>query len=160
VPLLSGLYQIGYVTRDLDAGVRQLQAIHGIERFRIKRDVRGMAGMPEMLMHQAHVFIGAVQLELIQPAGGDDALYRDVCAADSGAIRHHHFGMWVDDEAEYAGLRAALAEQNIPVVFDAKIPDIGGAIYADTRATLGHYLEYVHLIPEVKGRYYADVPQC
>ena len=129
MPLLSGLYQIAYVTTDLDAGVRQLQAIHGIERFRIKRDVPSMPGMPKMMMHQAHVFIGAVQLEVIQPAGGDDALYRDVCAADGSAILHHHFGMWVDDEAEYAGLRAALAEQNIPVVFDAKIPDIGGAIY-------------------------------
>jgi hypothetical protein len=160
VPLFSGFYQIGYVTRDLDAGMRRLGAIHGIERFRIKRDVRGLPGMPEMLMHQAHVYIGTVQLELIQPAGGDDGLYRDFCAADSSAIRHHHFGMWIDDAGEYGGLRAALAEQNIPVVFDAVIPNVGGAIYADTRATLGHYLEYVHLVPEVKRSYYADVPQC
>ena len=47
--------------------------------------------MPDMVMHQAHVFIGSVQIELIQPAGGDGALYRDVCAADLAAIRHHHF---------------------------------------------------------------------
>ena len=159
VPLLSGLFQIGYVTRDLDAGVRQLATVHGIERFRIKRDVPSMPGMPKMLMHQAHAFIGAVQIELIQPAGGDDALYRDFCAADTSAIRHHHFGMWVDDAAEYRGLRAALEEQNIPIVFEASIPNIGGAIYADTRATLGHYLEYVHLKPEAKRVYYADVPQ-
>jgi hypothetical protein len=159
VPLFPGLFQIGYVTRDLDAAVRQLGAIHGIERFRIKRDVPSMPGMPKMLMHQAHAFIGAVQIEIIQPAGGDDGLYRDFCAADSSAIRHHHFGMWVDDGAEYSGLRAALEEQNIPVVFEATIPNIGGAIYADTRSMLGHYLEYVHLTTEVKHSYYADVPQ-
>jgi hypothetical protein len=159
VPLLSGFFQIGYVTRDLDAGVRGLRAIHGIDRFRIKRNVRGMPGMPEMLLHQAHVFIGMVQIEIIQPAGGDDGMYRDLCAADSSAIRHHHFGMWVDDADEYGGLSAALEAQNIPIVFEAVIPNVGGSIYADTRATLGHYLEYIHLMPEVKSRYYVDVRQ-
>lgn len=162
VPLLSGFFQICYVSRDLDAGMRQLAVIHGINRFRIKRDVHSEPGMPKLLMNQAHVFIGSTQIELIQPAGGDDALYRDFCAADSDAIRHHHFGLWVDDAAEYESLPAALSEQNIPVTFQISIPNIGGAIcaiYADTRATLGHYLEYVHLTPEVKHGYYADVPR-
>ncbi len=159
LPLLSGFYQIGYVTRNLDAGMRHLATIHGIERFRVRRNVGSMPGMPEMLIHQAHVYIGAVQIEIIEPAGGRDALYRDPCAADESAIRLHHFGMWIDNPAEYSALRAALAEQNIPVAFEASIPNAGGAIYADTRATLGHYLEYVHLVPEVKRSYYADVPQ-
>src|SRR5512140_935300 len=150
VPLLSGLFQICYVTRDLDAGVRQLGAIHGIERFRIKRDVPSMPGMPKMTMHQAHVFLGPMQIELIQPAGGDDGLYREFCAADAGAIRHHHFGMWVDDAAEYSGLRTALAEQNIPVVFEVSILNIGGVSYADMRRQLGHFLEFVHFTPEAK----------
>jgi hypothetical protein len=159
VPLFSGFFQIGYVTRDLDAGMRRLGATHGIERFRIKRDVHGMPGMPEMLLHQAHVYIGAVQIELIQPAGGDDRLYRAFCATDSSAIRHHHFGMWIDDPAEYGCLRAALEEQNIPIVFEASTPNVGGAIYADTSEKLGHYLEYIHLTPEAKRGYYADVPR-
>lgn len=159
VPLLSGFFQICYVTQDLDAGMRQLAAIHGIEHFRIQRDVPSLPGMPKMLIHEAHVFIGAVQIELIQPAGGDDALYRDVCAADiAAAIRHHHFGLWVDDAAEFDNLPATLAEQNIPITFQASIPNVGGAIYADLRQTLGHYLEYVHLTPAVKRDYYADVP--
>jgi hypothetical protein len=159
IPLLKGFYQIGYVARDLDAAVRQLQAIHGVECFRIKRDVPSMPGMPKMVINQAHAFIGTVQIEIIQPAGGDDALYRDFCAADGSAIRFHHFGMWVDDAAQYGGLHAALEEQHIPIVFEATIPNVGGAIYADTRAKLGHYLEYVHLTPEVKRSYYADVPR-
>ncbi len=158
VPLLSGFFQIGYVTSDLDASMRQLGAAHGIERFRVKRDVPAMPGMPRMVIHQCHAYVGAVQFEIIQPAGGDDALYRDFCVADKGSIRLHHLGMWVDDAAEFGGLRAALEEQNIPIVFEASIPNVGGAIYADTRAQLGHYTEYVHLVPEVKRGYYADVP--
>ncbi len=159
VPLLSGFFQIGYVTSDLDAAVRRLSTIHGIESFRVNRDVPSMPGMPRMLLHQAHAFIGAVQIEIIQPAGGDDGLYRECCAAEEGSIRHHHFGMWVDDAADYGGLRAGLEEHGIPIVFQVSIPSVGGAIYADARATLGHYLEYVHFRPEVKRGYYADVPR-
>ena len=40
--------------------MQMLAATHGIERFRVKRDVPGLPGMPEMVMHQAHVFIGSV----------------------------------------------------------------------------------------------------
>lgn len=159
VPLLTGLYQIAYVSTDLEAGMRQLAAVHGIDRFRVKHDVPSSTGMPDMVMHQAHVFIGPVQIELIQPAGGDDALYRDVCAADPAAIRHHHFGMWVDDPVEYRRIPGTLAQQQIPITFQMSIPEVGGAIYADTRRTLGHYLEYVHLLPEAKDKYYADVPR-
>lgn len=158
VPLYNGFYQTAYVTADLDAAMRMLAATHGIERFRIKRDIPGLPGMPEMVMHQAHAYLGAVQIELIQPAGGDDGLYRDFCAAEPAAIRHHHFGMWTDDVAVYEGLPAALAEHDIPVVFKASIPNVGGAIYADARRMLGHYLEYVNLRPDVKDIYYADVP--
>ncbi len=159
VPLLSGFFQFGYVTSDLDAGLRRLEAAHGIRRFRVKRDVPSMPGMPDMVIHQAHVYVGALQIEIIQPAGGDDGLYRDFCAADKSALRLHHFGMWVDDAAEYSGLRAALEGQKIPIVFEASLPKVGGAIYADARATLGHYLEYVHLVPDVKRGYYSDVPK-
>ena len=52
-----------------------------------------------------------------------------------------------------------LAQQQIPITFQMSIPGDGGGIYADTRRTLGHYLEYVHLLREVKDTYYADVPQ-
>jgi len=159
LPLVSNIFQICYVTADLDAGMRQLATMHGIERFRVKRDVESLDGMPSMRMHQAHVYVGEMQIELIQPADGDDALYRDVCAADGPSLRFHHYGLWVDDLAEFEGLMPTLADQNVPVAFSSSIPNVGGVIYADTRALLGHYLEYVHLMPVAKRAYYADVPK-
>jgi hypothetical protein len=156
--LHPGLYQICYVTRDLDAGMSHLTALHGVERYRIRRDVQSAPGMPAMTMHQAHIFLGDIQIELIQPAGGDDAVYRDFCPAD-GSLRHHHFGLWVDDRTEYEALPARCAALDVPIAFEIAIPGVGGAIYVDLRRSLGHYLEYVHLAPQVKGRYYADVPR-
>jgi hypothetical protein len=41
--------------------MRQLAAMHSIDHCRIKRDVPALPGMPKMLIHEAHVFIAAVQ---------------------------------------------------------------------------------------------------
>lgn len=156
--LHPGLFQVCYVTSDLDAGMRQLGSLHGVERFRVRRDVASLPGMPAMTLHQAHVYLGDVQLELIQPAGGNDAIYRDFCPVD-GALRHHHYGLWVDERAEYESLRERCAALGVPIAMEIAVPAVGGAIYADFRRELGHYVEYVHLAPEVKAGYYADVPR-
>jgi hypothetical protein len=159
LPLLgAGFFQVCYVTSDLDAGMRQLAALHGIERFRVRRDVPSLPGMPRMTLHQAHVYLGDLQLELIQPAGGDDAIYRDFCAAD-GTVRHHHHGLWIDDQSEFASMPGRCAALGVPIAMEIAVPGVGGAIYADFRRVLGHYVEYVHLAPDVKARYYADVPR-
>ena len=156
--LHPGFFQVCYVTNDLGAGMRQLATVHGVERFRIKRDMHSLPGMPAMMLHQAHVFLGDTQVELIQPAGGDDAVYRDFCRAD-GSLRLHHFGTWVDDRAVYERLRGHCSHAGVPIAFEIALPDVGGAIYADLRASLGHYLEYIHLAPHVKATYYDDVPR-
>lgn len=154
----AGFFQVCYVTIDLDAGMRALGALHGIDRFRVRRDIHSLPGMPAMTLHQAHVFLGDLQFELIEPAGGADAIYRDACAAD-GSLRLHHFGRWVDDPAEYAALPAHCGALGVGIAMEIAVPEVGGALYADFRHTLGHYVEYVHLVPPVKAAYYADVPR-
>lgn len=154
----AGFFQVCYVTSDLAAGMRQLETLHGIDRFRVRRDVASLPGMPTMRLHQAHVYLGDVQIELIQPAGGCDAIYRDCCVAD-GTLRHHHNGIWIDAPSKYASLPERCATLGVPIAMEIALPGIGGAIYADFRRVLGHYLEYVHLEPQVKAGYYADVPR-
>ena len=141
LPFLNpALFQVCYVTSDLDAGLTQLSAVHGVERSRIKRDVAPLPVMPAMTLHQAHVYLGDVLLELFQPAGGDDAVYRDLGPVDA-TIRNRHVGMWVDDRREYGALRARCAAMNVPVAFEIAIPDVGGAINVDLHRSLGHDLE-------------------
>ena len=38
--------------------------------------------------------------------------------------------------------------------------DAARVFYADARATLGHYREFVHMPPDVKRAYYSDVSKC
>lgn len=157
LPLFGQLFQICHVTLDLDAAMARLQRAHGIRAFRVKRDVSSLPGMPSMAMHQAHVFVGRQQIELIQPAGGDDGLYRALCPADPAALAFHHFGIWAEP-AQYDGLRTAAGASGLPIVFELDIPGVARAMYLDARATLGHYLEYVCMPEAVREKYYADVP--
>jgi hypothetical protein len=46
VPLFDGLFQTCYVSLDVDAGMCALAEKHGISRFRIKRNLPAVPGMP------------------------------------------------------------------------------------------------------------------
>jgi hypothetical protein len=155
---LSGLYQIAFVTTDLDQAMQLFGETYGIGKFKIRRDMPSAPGMPEMSAHVAHAYVGPMMIELIQPVGGDDTLYRDILPQDGFGIRPHHFGFIVRSEQELERISAALEAKKVPIAFDASTPGVARAVYADARRTLGHYLEYVYLRPEARRSYYAEVP--
>jgi hypothetical protein len=155
---LSGLYQIAFVTTDLDRAMQLFAETYGISKFRIKRDIPSAPGMPKMSAHVAHAYVGPMMIELIQPVGGDDSLYREILPPDGFGIRLHHFGFIVRSEQELDRISAALEAKRVPIAFDATMPGVARAVYADARRTLGHYLEYVYLRPESRRSYYAEVP--
>jgi len=155
---LSGLYQIAFVTTDLEQAMSLFAGTYGISKFKVRRDLTSGPEMPIMTVHVAHAYVGPMMIELIQPAGGDDTLYRDILPEDGFAIRPHHFGFMVRSEEELERISTALETRNVPIAFDASMPAIARAVYADARSSLGHYLEYVYLQPEARRGYYAQVP--
>jgi hypothetical protein len=155
---LSGLFQLGYTATDVDQAMREIAGTYGISKFRVSRGVKSLPGMPEMTLDQAHAFVGALQIEVNVPTGGDDGIYREFLPTEGFAIRFHHYGMMVDRAEEVDHIVATLRAKNIPLGFDASIPNVARAIYVDVRASLGHYLEYVYQAPEMRSKYYADVP--
>ena len=155
---LSGLYQIAFVTTDLDQAMQLFAETYGIGKFRIRRDIASAPGMPKMSAHVAHAYVGPLMIELIQPVGGNDTLYREILPPDGFGIRPHHFGFIVRSEQELERISAALEAKRVPIAFDASMPGVARAVYADARKTLGHYLEYVYLRPEARRSYYAEVP--
>jgi len=155
---LSGLYQIGFVTTDLERAMVLFAETYGISRFKIRRDLTSAPGMPRMTVHLAHAYVGPMMIELIEPAGGEDALYRDILPRHGFAIRPHHYGFMVRSEQELDRISAALETRNVPIAVDASMPEVARAVYADARSTLGHYLEYVYVRPEARRGYYAQIP--
>jgi hypothetical protein len=144
--LLEGQYQIAYVTRDVDRAVQSFRAMYGIEKwieFEGGMDVVTAEGRGVATVKAALGWAGATQYELIQPLSGMVSIYADALRDDVG-LRHHHISMRVND---LAAVRREVVRQNINVVLDGEAS--ATFFYADTRATFGHYLEYVQMTDEI-----------
>ena len=140
---MNGFFQNAYVTRNLDKGIAGLQRSHGIGEVMLidfATDVVTPHGRGPVTAKVALVWVGGLQLELIEPLTGLSQIYSDALP-DDDALRFHHVGMRIFD---MEALRAEAGAKGWPIAFQG-----GGEgfqfTYIDTRDTLGHYLEYVEL---------------
>lgn len=162
LPGLFGLFQIAYVTNDLDRAMDKLGAHYGIGRFQVTRGAEIETPGGPARADFALAFMGEQQLELIQPAGGADGIYRDVLRADTYAVRLHHFGRLTTDPAVWEDVRGRVfaSDCGIPVsgVFCHEGIPLMHYLYADTRQALGHYLEFMYRT-EAGRDIFAQVPR-
>ena len=102
----------------------------------------------ETVIKGAIGFVGDLQLEVIEPAGGHDSIYRDALP-DDGAFhtRWHHAGFLLNSADELNSVRACLTEAGHRVTLSGRNPGVARFAYFDARAILGHYLEYFYLEP-------------
>ena len=138
------LKHAAYVTGNLEHGQRRLAAMFGVDGFTVYREI-GIAvpGGGEAIINFALITANGTDLEVIQPAGGQDAVYRQALPQDPTDIAFHHFASVIHNEAEWQMVLDTVEHHKISV------PIHGGAeggyryIYLDTRAQLGHMLEYI-----------------
>ncbi|MGF6931123.1 catechol 2,3-dioxygenase-like lactoylglutathione lyase family enzyme [Paraburkholderia sp. UCT70] len=144
----AGLLQIAYVTSDIDQAIAYFDREHNVPEWaRLPAiEIESMPGRT-CTLNIALAFVGATQLELIQPLSGDDHIYRDALPASEFAIRHHHIAQLIATEAEFNRQREELAAQGMPIVLDGQMPGAARYFYTDHRATLGHYLEHIWYTP-------------
>ena len=147
--MFNGLYQMGYVTDDLDAAQERLGRRFGITRFRVKRDPVGMS--------TAHAYAGDIMVEIIQPGPGANPVYHENVPT-GGAVRLHHLGYRVPDVSNWDRLIARIdAEGWATPVRGAVMDGHLRFVYVDTLADLGIYQEYVCLTGPAL-HLYDDVP--
>ena len=141
--LLGRHYQNAYVTRDLNAARDSLKARAEI---RLEAGYEGPAalktpsGPAVMELKLAFLWVGDLQMELIEPVGGQVDFYRDFLP-DDASLRFHHACMRVDDWEDF---RAKVDAQPYPLVFEGEAGPLK-FLYLDARRDLGHYLEYTHM---------------
>lgn len=146
--LVGRHYQNAYVTRDIAKAT---------ERFRREAEVRTAIEI-EVEVHLwtqqgegvgrqklAFLWIEDLQIELIQPVEGETlAIYRDALP-DDDRILFHHICHRVDNWDTFMG---QVAQQPYPVVVKGGTPGMLEFVYLDTREWLGHYVEYVWMVPD------------
>ena len=150
------IFQTAHVTADIDDAVAIAARRFGAPRMQVNRDVLIETGRGVAHCHFALAFIGDVQLELIQPAGGEDGVYRELVPAKG--LKLHHVGVLVDSDSDWNAVIAESEREGILMPVSGDFAGLMRYLYLDRRAELGHYVEYMQ--PSAAGAtLFNDVPR-
>ena len=152
--LFANVWQLGYVTTDLDRAIEFMS-----ERFGLEHCVKLPTGGASFLVGDqpaewdarfAMGSRGGLIIELIEPVGGEVGFYTRLLPADgSFAVRFHHIATFMEtgDQA-WEQMHALLHEAGLRFDYTVLIPDRVRAGYVDMTAELGHYVEICQLQTE------------
>lgn len=145
--VLDNIFQMAYVTRDIDKAMAKFRAQADIRTeyyHEAKTQVKTPEGPTMMHVKLAFMWVGDFQYELIQPISGLEHIYAAALRKDD-SLAFHHTCVRVDD---WDTFRRDVETMPYPIAFE------GGTgpnyfLYLDARKTLGHYLEYAYLPKEI-----------
>lgn len=142
-----------WVTNDMDRALEVFAQRYGVREFRFIEGPMTGGGSIKV----AFAWAGGQVLELISASGPGTEFYNDLLPESGFAIRFHHLGFIVHDEAAWRTLEDELAAGEWEVVHRS----LGGTFidaYYVRAPELGHYLEYVR--PLAAGvAFYDGVPE-
>jgi hypothetical protein len=146
--LLSNIWQVCYVTPDLDEGMALLRDRYGIESTEVPTEGATFLAGEEPAPWDVRVSMGARRgpvVELIEPVAGEVDFYRRALR-DDGELGFHHVATYVPlGDEEWSSIGDLLADEGLRFEYTVLIPDRVRAGYVDTTAQLGHYLEVCQL---------------
>lgn len=145
--LLANHYQNAYVTRDIEQALGYFRMHYGVpdaRYFQAEVEVTTPRGTGIAVNKVAFIWIGKLQYELIEPVSGPVDLYRE--ALPEQGMRFHHICMRSFD---WDATLAEVERQQLPIVYRGDTSSGLRFVYADARATLGHYLEFTSVPPAV-----------
>ena len=150
----SGFFQLGYVTRDLDLALEAYRGKFGEVEFLIN-EPGPIDGAPSPTKRIALTYIDDIMTEIIQPNESQSTIYDDALPAEPGVLQLHHLGYAIDD---HLAMIERCADMGYQVPFHGMISGFMDYSYADTRAELGHYCEFMKLYKGADA-FFADVPR-
>lgn len=139
--LFSGFFQFGYVTRNLDAACATFRRKFGPVEF-LTNDPAPIDGVAPPTRRIALTYIDDVMTEIIEPDPAQKTIYDDALPATEGPIHLHHFGYLIDD---HEAMLKRLAAMGYTVPLFGAMPGGLDYSYADTRADLGIWSEFIRL---------------
>ena len=137
-------FQNAYITRDIEKGLATF-AQWGVEPFlRHEADIeiQTPSGPARLANRIAFLWVDNLQYELIQPVSGYVDFYTNELPADD-SMRFHHVCSRVED---WDAFRAGIDESSL--VLEGGHDHLRFC-YIDARDTVGHYLEFNWMVPEM-----------
>jgi hypothetical protein len=153
-PLLNGCNQLAYATTDLEEAMAVFRQRYAIPSFGRMGDIDvALEGGGSMQLRFALCFIRPTQYELIQPLAGRIEFFTRLFTKPGFNLALHHVNLRLPGVAEFEAVRAGLAAAGHVFPLAGGTPSGGRFFYVDTRAELGHDLEYVYVTPERMANY-------
>jgi hypothetical protein len=155
----GGLFQMSYITRDLDAAMAHARDKLGIDGFHTSEseiDVLSYGEPKKLAVRAAMANIGSRQFEIIQPVSGAIGIYTDEVDLSGHILNFHHTAIAVrGGYEEWQRLLAEVAESGdgIAYLFPAEQHEKQGLAfcYVDTRHRIGHFTEFLWVDPALNG---------
>lgn len=142
---LPPIAQLAHVTTSLERAMEDMGRSLGIREWLQMRDSTVSIGPGRRAhIHVALAYKGDLMLEIIQPLGGDDAVYRAPLSGGGYMIRQHHVARIFETDAQFDGEMARLRAAGVGFPVDPVPEEMSGRArmnYADLRAELGYYVE-------------------
>jgi hypothetical protein len=147
-------FQMAYATNDIDQACAFFAKRLGIREFRRLEGQMTAGGH----IRVALAWVGTIMYELITASGPGSEIYVGRLAAGPNlALRHHHLGYLVHDQAQWDGLLQSAARDGFAVPYCNRTPGFVQACFVDV-PLLGHYLEYI--LPEPAAvEFFNNVPR-
>jgi hypothetical protein len=152
------LFQMSYITRDLDAAMAHCKDALGIEEFSTtdaEVEVLSYGKLRPLKLRAAMANIGRHQFELIQPISGATEVYTDDVDLSAHIINFHHIAIAVRGGIDnWLALVEEVRASGDEFAFLAP-PEPGPDDkvcfgYVDTRKRLGHFTEFLWVDESIK----------
>ena len=141
-----------YVTNDMDRALEIFTQRYGISKFSFLEGPMPQGGRIKV----AFAWAGGQIYEIIMASGPCTEFYNEMLPQGEFAIRFHHLGFVVPDEAGWKQLEQELQEGSWPIAYSTLTGNFIDAYYVKA-PELGHYVEYVHPL-QAGIDFYAAVP--
>jgi hypothetical protein len=145
-------FQIAYNTNDMDRAIALFGERYGIKEFQKLEGPTPQGGKIRMYI----AWSGGVMYELIWGEGPGTEVFQANLPKDEFAIRTHHLGYNVPDEAAWNEVLADVERTGRKIIHNTHVPGFLRAIIVE-QPELGHFLEYI--LPEAGGiQFFENAP--
>ena len=143
-------FQMGYATNDMAKAEDYFRQHFGVKEFRPTEGENPDGGKISV----RSAWIGNVMYEIICASGPGMEIYSELLPDDGFAIRLHHFGYLIPDEAAWEMLEETVTCGGWSVRQRSETPGYVKAMFVEA-PELGNYLEFVLPAPALLERFRA-----
>ena len=145
-------FQLAYATNDIERALTLFSDRYGIKEYRRLEGPLQRGGDIRLEL----AWVGGVMMGVLQATGPGADFYNAVLPSNGFAVRFHHLGYFIQDQAGWDALQKEIEQGGWKVVLRTNAPGFMQGCIIEV-PELGHYIEYV--FPEAAGiAFFEGVP--